>query len=142
MSPEFATLEIHTNLLTAHISRGLLRSENIPAFIANEHYLGIDWPLMVALGGMRLQVPVVFADDARAVLARRQTGEFELALQEIAPHPKPTCSKCGGSDLQAITPWSSKSIVILAYFVGGAIFPPLRIEQCRACHGTEMEERE
>ncbi|WP_051293917.1 putative signal transducing protein [Pseudoduganella violaceinigra] len=136
-----ATIEIHDNLLTAHISRGLLESEEIPAFLASEHHVRASWPLAHALGGVRLQVPATCLQQARAVLAQRDSGEFEAALQEQAPHPAAICRNCGSGDCRTTVPWSSRSFVVLSYLLGGVIFPPIKEAQCCACGGTNVGEQ-
>ena len=52
----------------AHIARGLLESEGIPAFLHSIHHASINWTITLALGGIRLQVPAGVADEAIEVL--------------------------------------------------------------------------
>lgn len=49
----FITLEIHDTAWQVHVCRGLLESEGIPAHLCSEHHIGIQWPMSLALGGVR-----------------------------------------------------------------------------------------
>ncbi|HPF72001.1 MAG: DUF2007 domain-containing protein [Lysobacteraceae bacterium] len=63
----------------AHILRGRLEAEGIPAFIQHEHHVTMDWLVSNALGGVRLQVPVEYAQEAVAILRAIRDGELKLA---------------------------------------------------------------
>ena len=52
----------------AHILRGRLEAEGIPAFVQHEHHVTLDWFISNALGGVRLQMPVEHAQAAIDVL--------------------------------------------------------------------------
>jgi hypothetical protein len=66
-----------TSPLDAHIAKGLLESEGVPAILHSEHHVWASWPYSFALGGVGLQVPEAFAERARDLLARQRGGEFE-----------------------------------------------------------------
>ena len=53
----------------AHLARARLESEGIPAFVADEHTINMQWLYSDALGGVRLQVPEPWALRALSVLA-------------------------------------------------------------------------
>lgn len=55
--------------IEAQIARGKLESEGIPAFLLPQHHAQLDWPLILALGGIKLQVPPAAAQEAVAILA-------------------------------------------------------------------------
>lgn len=126
----------YINLLDAHVARGLLESEGIPARLHSEHHVSALWPLAGALGGVRLQVAEHRAAEARDVLARLASGEFEQALAEESGVPVSRCPSCGSTDLR-YTRGSGSTILLLATFgLSSIIFPP-RIDgrQCNACGG-------
>ncbi|RJQ49565.1 MAG: hypothetical protein C4528_00130 [Gammaproteobacteria bacterium] len=52
----------------AHIAKGRLEAEGIPAVLADEHLVQADWLYSPAVGGIKLQVEAEFAGRARAVL--------------------------------------------------------------------------
>jgi hypothetical protein len=137
---QFATVEIHTSPWEAHVSRGLVESEGIPAFLASEHHVWAIWPMSLALGGVRLKVPVEHASQALAVLARRNSGEFEAALLEQLPFKGAACRECGSTTLREEHSWSSILLSLCFLFVGSAIFPPPKERKCATCGGAANAE--
>lgn len=142
MKPDlrFATVEIHTSPWEAHVSRGLVESEGIPAFLTNEHHIWVNWPMSLALGGVRLKVPEEQAAQALAVLARRNSGEFEAALLEQIPFESSACCECGSTTLREVRPWSAILLSLTFLFVGSAIFPPPKEKKYVACGGAANAE--
>jgi hypothetical protein len=62
----------------AHLLRLRLEADGIPAFVAHEHQ-----PYATALGGIEVQVPEEFLDDAEAIIALGETdGEQPAADPE------------------------------------------------------------
>ena len=122
----------------AHITKGLLESEGIPAMLATENHVWSNWPFSLALGGVGLQVPESFVDEAQDVLRRYHAGEFQQALEEQQALPTTRCTSCGSTNLRYVrSPWA---ILLLLATVGlsGVIFPPdIRGTKCNAC-GTRM----
>lgn len=52
----------------AHIAKSRLDSEGIPAFMADEHTINMQWLYSNALGGVKLQVPEPYAEAAIEIL--------------------------------------------------------------------------
>lgn len=53
--------------IEAQIAWAKLDSEGIPAFVADEHTINAHWLYSNALGGVRLQVPNGFAEQAHNI---------------------------------------------------------------------------
>lgn len=136
--PAFVTIDAFTSPLEAHIARGLLESEGIPALLHSEHHVWSAWPLSQALGGVRLQVPEADAARARDLLARQRDGEFERALAEQQDVDEDRCGCCGSADLRFTrSPWS---VLLLVATLGLSeiIFPPaIDGRRCNACGATQ-----
>ena len=136
--PDFVTVETFTGPVEAHISKGLLESEGIPASLASEHHVWASWHFSQALGGVRLQVPTEYAARAREVLARQRRGEYQEALEAEQGLEPSRCRSCGSIDLRFTrSPWSVL-LLILTLGISGLIFPP-RINgvRCNACHAHQ-----
>lgn len=132
--PSLVTVESFTSPWDAHVTRGLLESEGIPATLASEHHVWSNWPFSLALGGVRLQVPEQFADQAHVVLRKQRDGDFQLILEEQQNLPAVRCQNCGSSDLRYVrSPWSLL-LLVATLGLSGVIFPP-SIEgwKCNAC---------
>jgi hypothetical protein len=61
--------------LEAEIARGLLESEGIPAFLHSCQHSLLNWPMTLALGGVRLQVPPSAVGQALEVLSASVSSE-------------------------------------------------------------------
>jgi hypothetical protein len=136
----FATVEIHPTPWEAHVSRGMLESEGIPAFLASEHHVGAMWPMSHALGGVRINVPVEHLAQAHVVLAQRNSGEREAALLELMPFTRAACRACGSTALREERPWFAVLLAMCLLFVGNTIFPPPKQRRCAACGGDAAAE--
>jgi hypothetical protein len=65
----------------AQIAKSKLEAMGIPAFVADEHTINMDWLYSNAMGGVRLQVLQEQADEAIALLKEdnSQAVEAEFA---------------------------------------------------------------
>src|SRR6056297_3247837 len=75
--------------IEAEIARGRLESEGIPAFLHTKGHSQVNWPITLALGGIRLQVPPSAASDAAEI------------LESVEPLPKSEedyCPECESID--------------------------------------------
>lgn len=86
------TVSTHTNHIEAHILRCRLEAEDIPAFIASEHHVRMNWLMSYALGGVRVQVPAQFAPRALSVIRDVESGSYELPDEA---DDVPECPRCG-----------------------------------------------
>lgn len=112
----------------AHIARALLESEGIPAFVADEHTVNMQWLYSDALGGVRLQVPEVFAGHAMALLQE----EREEALVEEQGAELPPCPHCGSKDTEFYQ--FGRGGAFLAFLLlNFPLFPVKSGIRCRQC---------
>lgn len=131
---KLVAVETYLNPLDAHVARGLLESEGIPATLHSEHLVTSIWPMASALGGVRLQVAEHRAAEARDVLARLARGEFEQALADESGVPQASCPSCGSTDIRFTRAPGSTLLLLATFGLSSVIFPP-RIDgrQCNAC---------
>lgn len=80
----------------AHIARARLETEGIPAFVADEHTINMQWLYSDALGGVRLQVPEPYAQAAQAILAE----DREPDLIEQQGEETKVCPHCGSANTE------------------------------------------
>ena len=132
--PSLVAIESFTSPWEAHIARGRLEAEGIPASVIGEHHVGAYWPMSQALGGVRLMVPESMATSAVALLQGVRDGEFQVALEEQAELSRAQCPHCGSADLE---PYRTKSTLLMAvasllYFF--LTFPPKhKGYRCTSC---------
>ncbi len=112
----------------AHIARGKLESEGIPAFVADEQTINMQWLYSDALGGVRLQVPSAWAERARDVLDEDRTEDLEQATSPESV----ACEACGSHDTE---PFQQGKRWAFLVFLGldFPLFPFRNTVRCRAC---------
>jgi hypothetical protein len=134
------TLESFTDPLEANVLRALLESEGIPAFVADEQQVWMNWYLSHALGGAKLQVPAEHERAARAVLAAYRAGEYQRALEEQRGLDPLACPRCGCRERVAVRANASRGLAILAWSLAQTPFPPRQVGmRCAAC-GEALED--
>ena len=80
----------------AHIAKSRLDSEGIPAHVADEHTINMQWLWSDALGGVRLQVPETHVESALMILAE----DREQDLVESQSVDTTACPHCGSTDTE------------------------------------------
>ena len=94
---ELITVASYPDALQAHLARGRLEAEGIPAVIADEYYVSANWMMSNALGGVKVQVGERMADRAVEILRQLDAGEFAV---DDAGQPGPdTCPRCGSASV-------------------------------------------
>jgi len=81
----------------AQIAKARLDAEGIPAFVADEQTINMQWLYSDAMGGVRLQVPQQFAQLSVEILAEDHSEALE---EELGVSPV-LCAACGGVDTEA-----------------------------------------
>lgn len=75
MSETLVTIGKYLDVTEAHIAAGLLQSEGIPVRPLDIDHLSANSMPGVGLGSVRLQVPASFAQEARRLLANRDSSD-------------------------------------------------------------------
>lgn len=112
----------------AQIAWSKLDSAGIPAYIADQHTINMQWLYSDALGGVRLQVPTPYLNQARELLA--ENLESDLVAQE--GWDSTPCPVCGSNNTEHFQ--FGKRIAFLIFL--GLDFPLFPVKdgiRCRAC---------
>ncbi len=112
----------------AHIAKANLEAEGIPAFIADEHTVNMQWLYSNAMGGVRVQVPAQFEERAKEIL----TEDFSYLLEEEFGKDEIVCPKCGSTDVEPYVKGKKPAIVVLL-LLGFPLFFLRRGVKCKAC---------
>jgi hypothetical protein len=124
---KFVTIDTFTSPWDAHIAKGVLESEGIPAFVAHENHVWANWVLSQALGGVKIQVAFENASIAKEILNSLHKGRYEEELKNEFPDIKDNvCPKCGNQRFKSRFPVRDIIFVILTLGLFGIIFPPRR----------------
>ena len=135
MQPEirFATVEIHLSPWDAEVCRALLQSEGIPAFLTSAHHIYLQWPMSLTLGGVRVAVPADCQDSARELLAQRDLGLMQAALEQEWPTTAVECAACGGTQFVRKRHWAAAIGALAMLWLWAAPFPPGKLRECKSC---------
>jgi hypothetical protein len=130
------TVETFTDPIEAHIAKGRLDNEGIPAFIAHENHIWANWMLSHALGGVKVQVSEGNYEVAKAIIYKHINGNFEEDLsEEFDSFEKITCPKCGATNIRSNATLFSKIMLILTFGLFGIIYKTSNINHhCESCN--------
>lgn len=116
----------YTTAIEAHLARLRLEAEGIPAFIFNEHQIGLQWDMSQALGGVAVWVPDGYLARARTTIGAHDAGTFALA------EPAHACPRCAHTDI-ARKRVSWKAAMVAAHLTAVPLYfrpATLRCLQC------------
>lgn len=117
----------YTTPIEAHVARGRLEAEGVPAFVCHEHHVGAIWMYSVALGGAKVYVHRSDESRARDIIAANNRGEF--ALEDDNP---PSCPRCREKQVvQRRLSW--KSALLCAHLANVPLYFRWVTLKCLAC---------
>jgi hypothetical protein len=92
---DLVPVRFYVDPLEAHMGRCLLQNEGIEAYVNDEHFIGLNRALGVALGGVKLKVATTDREKALKIL---EDAEHRPYLDEDGQPLR--CPKCSSTDLQ------------------------------------------
>jgi ribosomal protein S18 acetylase RimI-like enzyme len=108
----------------AHVLCGRLWAEDILAFAAFKYHVGNNWGYSIGLGGIRVQVPNEQLAEAREIIRKSRSGEFESDLHELfGDLNNANCPFCGSEHVQKRRPLGQVALAAILTFYA-TIFPP------------------
>lgn len=123
----------------ANIAKASLEAAGIPASIADEHTINMDWLYSNALGGVRLFVPEEFVEEAKALIEEDFSHIVDEEFEELAEESftekvdeKATCPACGGNELEPYT-IGKKPAFIVFLLLGFPLFFYKQGSKCLSC---------
>ncbi len=90
------TVGVFQFVAEAELMQSSLEDQGIPAYLANEHIISMDWLLSAAVGGVKLQVAREDAEEATRIVnefqsKQRNRGGANSELQSLVFD----CENCG-----------------------------------------------
>lgn len=108
---ELVTIEVYSSVGKAELMRSVLEEQGVTCYLADDQIAAMDWLLMSAVGGVKLQVAQQDVDRAQVLLAeaaknaeRKSEVDVEFECEECGqPLCMPgarrggveTCKHCG-----------------------------------------------
>ena len=128
------TVRRYRDLAEAYVGRSLLESAGIPAWIADENLVRMDWFYSNLVGGMRLQVDEGEEGAAREIL--REGAPATITYGDAETYIQPTCPRCGSSEI-TLGSGTERGRSFVALYVLGIPVPPREAAwHCEVC-GTQ-----
>ena len=125
---KFVVVSKYSFPLDAHIAKASLESEGIPAYIADEHTINMQWLYSDALGGVRLYVAETFETEAKAILALNFSADVDSAFEATPEH----CPQCNSTHLANYTK-GKKPAFVLFILLGFPLFFYQHGRKCMNC---------
>ncbi|MBN8550553.1 MAG: DUF2007 domain-containing protein [Deltaproteobacteria bacterium] len=126
------TLEViarYENVHEAELTRGLLESAGITAFVQDAHTVGVNWMLSNAIGGVKVAVRPEDAARAKEILG-------EIATSDDSDAGWGACPNCGSRKLELR---SERRMTNLTWLLLGIplLFPRQRYYCTSCCQMTD-----
>ena len=138
-----AVVSIHTVAMDAHIIKGRLEAEGIPAFLSDDQYITMDWSLSLALGGVKVMVPEAYKDSAFQIVQFTEDDKYlisnldsdalvENAAANFVPEVSIKCPRCNGQNISKVE-WMRKLSLLVLFGVHAPIAFSQRFYCCDDC---------
>ena len=115
------TVRRYRDLSEAYLGRSLLESAGIPAWIADENLVRMDWFYSKMVGGMRLQVDE--RDQAAAQEILDEGPPPTISYGEEEAYVQPACPKCGSTET-TLGGGTESGLSLAALYVTAIPVPP------------------
>ena len=131
------TVRRYRDLAEAYVGRSLLESASIPAWIADEHLVRMDWFYSNLVGGLRLQVDECDEAAAREILKEGAPETITYGKEEV--YVQPTCPKCGSAEITLGSGTERGRSLVVLYFLSIPVPPRQATWHCEACGGQWVD---
>lgn len=129
---DFVTIATYDDYLTANFDKQKLDEQGINCYLADENTVTAKWILKNALGGIKLRVPQLQADEVLIILNSQPEGiTVDFKLDEKTDDIN--CPNCGSNNTG--TEKYSKSIAGLTWLILGfsVTATPIKQHRCFYC---------
>ncbi len=125
MTEHLVTIGSFSTPYEANLVKSQLEAAGIPAFVADEYTVGMNWLYSNALGGVKVQVPQSLASEAQQILA---TETEPFAADE---YDAETCPKCGKKNTADFL--DKRSAFLTWALLGLPLLLPTEKKRCNDC---------
>jgi tetratricopeptide (TPR) repeat protein len=133
---DLVTVETYSFPAQAHVARGRLEAEGIPAFVMDEGVVTAQWLYSNAVGGVKVRVREGDVERARRVLG----GEYEEEAN--VGEVEPQCPSCGSTNVR-YEQFAKRAVFGSQLLLGIPLPFVKRVWKCRECEcewrGQEKE---
>ncbi len=126
MTEKLVTIGSYSTPYEANMVKSRLESAGIPAFVADEYTIGMNWLYSNALGGVKVQVPKSLAVEAQELLA---SGTEFLTTDEL--RAVDACPQCGSKNTEDFL--DKRGSFLTWALLGLPLLLPSKKKKCRDC---------
>lgn len=126
MTENLVTIASYSTPYEANMVKSLLESAGIPAFVADEYTIGMNWLYSNALGGVKVQVPESLATEAQTILAS-EVEPFATCESGVD-----ACPKCGCKDTEDYL--DKRNSFLTWVLLGLPLLLPTKMKRCKHCN--------
>jgi hypothetical protein len=132
------TVRRYRDLAEAYVGRSLLESAGIPAWIADENLVRMDWFYSNLVGGMRLQVDEREEAAAREILQEGAPETITYGEEEV--YVQPTCPKCGSAEITLGSGTERGRSFVALYMLSVPVPPREAAWHCEVCGANWVDD--
>jgi hypothetical protein len=125
MTENLVTIGRYSTPYEANMVKSQLESAGIPAFVADEYTVGMNWLYSNALGGVKVRVPKSLAFEAQKFL----TSETEPS--ETCESDAKNCPVCKSKNTEAFLDKRSSFLTLM--LLGMPLLLPTEKKRCNDC---------
>ncbi|MGD0732736.1 MAG: DUF2007 domain-containing protein [Terracidiphilus sp.] len=125
------TVRRYRDLAQAYVGRSVLESAGIPAWVADENLVRMDWFYSNMVGGMRLQVDERDEASARELLDEKAPETITYGEEKV--YVQPTCPRCGSTEITLGSGTESGRSFVALYVLAIPVPPREAAWNCEAC---------
>jgi len=125
------TVRRYRDLAEAYVGRSMVESAGIPAWVADENLVRMDWFWSNLVGGMRLQVDVRDEAAAREILEEGIPETITYDDEEV--YVQPACPKCGSAHITLGSGTECGRSFVALYFLAIPVPPRKALWHCASC---------
>jgi len=92
---DFVTIQSFDLGIQADMLLLLLHQNDIPARLADEHIIAMEWALANAIGGIKVQVPIAYEFRARDIVSQHKAKSKSRRTETSSATDDDACLSCG-----------------------------------------------
>jgi len=129
MAGRLVTVAQYRDLPEAGLAKSKLEAAGIPCFLDNEYTIGANWLYSNALGGVKLNVPEKYAEEAKFIIEE----SAEPVEQEVTEGllPESACPACGATEIE--TKNYTRNFAAVSLLISLPVFLFLKRYRCKSC---------
>lgn len=129
MSGRLITIAQFRDLPEAGLAKSKLEASGILCFLDNEYTVGVNWLYSNAIGGVKLNVPEEYAEEAKAIIEESQEAITSEEAEGVPPAS--VCPACGSTEIE--TKNYTRKFAALTLLLSLPLFLFWKRYSCKSC---------